>query len=68
MFRAGIFVLLNSQRVRGVEPLSLAWKAKVRPLYDTCLNMNLAYQKNYNLTTKIKFNTISISIDIINID
>ena len=23
------------QRVRGVEPLSLAWKAKVIPIYDT---------------------------------
>ena len=23
------------ERVRGVEPLSLAWKAKVIPIYDT---------------------------------
>ena len=32
------------------------------------LNMSLVYQKNYNLTTRIKFNTISISVDIIKID
>lgn len=26
---------LVSEQVRGVEPLSLAWKAKVIPIYDT---------------------------------
>ena len=25
------------EQVRGVEPLSLAWKAKVIPIYDTCI-------------------------------
>ena len=25
-----------NEQVRGVEPLSLAWKAKVIPIYDTC--------------------------------
>lgn len=26
------------ERVRGIEPLALAWKAKVLPLYDTRIN------------------------------
>ena len=27
------------EQVRGVEPLSLAWKAKVIPIYDTCVKL-----------------------------
>lgn len=30
-------ILGNFERVRGIEPLALAWKAKVLPLYDTRL-------------------------------
>lgn len=29
------------ERVRGIEPLSSAWKAEVMPLYDTRLGPNL---------------------------
>ena len=32
---------LVSEQVRGVEPLSLAWKAKVIPIYDTCSNVGV---------------------------
>jgi hypothetical protein len=29
------WLLLIDKRVRGIEPLSLAWKAKVLPLHNT---------------------------------
>ena len=37
--------LVIVERVRGVEPLSLAWKAKVIPIYDTRKGL----QKEINL-------------------
>ena len=33
---------IYSERVRGIEPLSLAWKAKVIPLYDTRVSLILS--------------------------
>ncbi len=29
------------ERVRGIEPLSTAWKAVVMPIYDTRLNVGV---------------------------
>ena len=33
--RASLKIVYDFERVRGIEPLSAAWKAAVIPLYDT---------------------------------
>lgn len=33
--KTGIMPVFLLERVRGVEPLSSAWKAEVMPIYDT---------------------------------
>ena len=49
------------ERMRGIEPLSLAWKAKVIPLYDIRLNFNINFTNWFDCSNLSSFVVCSIN-------